>query len=284
MKKRITYEPGMRFGRLVLVERAEDQVSANGKHKTVWLCKCDCGNYKKVTVSHLGDGHTLSCGCLNSELSKQRYMDRHFIHGYSEHPIYITYKHMIDRCYKPNTKNYSLYGGRGIEICDEWFDPTNFNNPEKFKNFFNWSIINGFAPGLQIDRIDPNGNYCPENCRWANKLTQANNKRVTRYVEFNGEMYPISSLAYILGVNPQDFYDWLYYRDFNINALTKVINTPYGPHRVLVDRNGNIVPTNALWFISKTGEFISQNDYTDPEPIPALYVMDQRGFITGPMI
>ncbi len=282
--KRRTYEPGMRFGMLTLIKPAEDQVSASGSHKKVWLCKCDCGNYKKVTVSHLGDGHTLSCGCLNSKLSSQRITERQTIHNLSRSGIYIAYRHMIDRCYRPNTKNYHNYGGRGIIICNEWFNPNNINDIEKFRNFYNWSILNGYKDGLTIDRIDPNGNYEPSNCRWVTKLTQANNKTDTKYIEFNGELLPISTLAYILGVNPHDFYNWLYARNFDISALTRTFQTPTGPITHLIDRNGNIVPTNVLWFISNKGEYIAQNDYTDPESRPVFYNIGNNGFITGPLI
>lgn len=282
------YLPGTRFGRLTVIERAPDWVSPNNpkaKHKLVYKCKCDCGNIVNVMATHLASGHTLSCGCLNKELSDKRTsIGLRFIHGFSEHPIYISYKHMIDRCYNPNDSDYINYGARGIKICDEWYNPNNRNDVDKFREFFNWSMINGWKEGLSIDQINVDGNYEPSNCRWINIYGQANNKRDTRYVEYDGEMYPLSTLAYLLGVNPHDFYNWLYYRNFDIGYYLRDINTPYGPRRVLVDRNGNIVPINALWFVSKTGEYIAQQDYTDPEPTPALYYTDSRGFITGPMV
>ena len=281
------YEPGTRFGKLTVIGRAPDWVSPNNpkaKHKLMYYCKCDCGNTTIVMATHLASGHTISCGCVNRAIHRQRMIDMHFVHGFANHPLYSIYDNMISRCYNSKNSQYYTYGARGITVCKEWYDPENPRSLETFREFYNWSIINGYKEGLTLDRINVNGNYEPSNCRWTNLQTQANNKRDTRYIEYDGEIYPLSTLAYLLGVNAHDFYNWLYYRNFDIGYYLKDINTPYGPHRVLVDRNGNIVPTNALWFISKTGEFISQNDYADPEPIPALYVMDQRRFITGPMI
>ncbi len=281
---RINYTPGMRFGRLVLIERIKKQVSANGSYKLVWLCKCDCGNFKEVTASHLGDGHCKSCGCLNSELSSQRMTNRRLIHGLSTHPIYIAWRHMIDRCYKDYASNYINYGAKGITICDDWFDINNFNNQEKFKNFYNWSIINGWKPNLEIDRIDVNGNYEPSNCRWVTKITQANNKRDTKYIELDGIIYPISILAYILGIDSDYFYNWLYDRGFNINCIIKTIDTPIGLRRYFTDLNGNIIPTNIVYFTLKNREYVSQTDYIDSEPMYLCYNIDKNGFITGPLI
>ena len=116
MSERISYKPGMKFGMLTLIEPAPDQVSASGKHKKVWVCRCDCGNYKNVTATHLKDGHTTSCGCLNSKLSSQRITERNTIHNLSRHPIYIVYDNMINRCFNKNNGNYNIYGGRGITI------------------------------------------------------------------------------------------------------------------------------------------------------------------------
>ena len=273
------YEPGTRFGKLVVIDRAPDWISPTNpkaKHKIRYHCKCDCGNETIVMATHLASGHTISCGCVNRAIHSQRMTNMHLVHGYANHPIYIIYDNMVARCYNPNATKYHAYGGRGIKICKEWYDPEHPRSLETFREFFNWSMLNGYKEGLTIDRINVDGDYTPDNCRYVNSQT--------RYIEFNGELYPISTLAYVLGVNPHDFYNWLYYRNFDISALTKTFQTPLGPITHLIDRNGNIVPTNVLWFVSKNGEYIAQNDYVEPEPTLVFYNIGENGFITGPLI
>ena len=101
--------------------------------------------------------------------------------------IYSIWRGMKQRCYNPSCKEYKIYGGRGINICEEW---TNKENGSK--NFYNWARSNGYRFNLSIDRIDPDGNYCPENCRWATSKQQGNNKRNTIKIEFDGKIKPIS--------------------------------------------------------------------------------------------
>lgn len=107
-------------------------------------------------------------------------------------PWYNSYRSMMSRCYNPNTANYKLYGGRGIKVCDEWFD---------IENFEKWVEESNFKKGLTLDRIDTNGNYEPSNCRWATKAQQANNKTNTIVIEWNGEAHTISEWAKITGIN-----------------------------------------------------------------------------------
>lgn len=274
MSNRIHYTPGMRFGRLTLIEKCNPE-SSNKYHHSIWLCKCDCGNFVKVSSTHLRDGHTRSCGCIKKE--------GHPIHGYSDHTLYNIHRNMKRRCYSPKSGDYSRYGGRGITICKEWYNPQK-PNVETFREFFNWSIINGWKPGLQIDRIDVNGNYCPENCRYVPQHMNCNNRRDTRYIELDDIIYPISILAYILGIDSDYFYNWLYDRGFNINCIIKTIDTPIGPRRYFTDLNGNIIPTNIVYFTLRNGEYVSQIDYIDPEPMYLCYNIDKNGFITGPLI
>ena len=99
---------------------------------------------------------------------------------------------MKKRCNYPNASEYENYGGRGISVCEEW--------SISFQNFYDWAINNGWSRELTIDRIDTDGNYCPENCRWANVETQMNNTTKNHYIEYNGNTYTLSTLSKHLNI------------------------------------------------------------------------------------
>lgn len=174
-----------RFGRLVVIERAPNNAEAQAR----WKCKCDCGNEVIVSSGHLRSGHSKSCGCLARERSSKY----HLTHGMKGTRIFSVYNGMKGRCYNPNDRKYPRYGGRGISMCEEWR-----NNPS---SFFDWAFSNGYRDGLSIDRIDNNGNYSPENCRWADDITQANNKSTNHIYEHNGEKKTIAEWSRELGLS-----------------------------------------------------------------------------------
>ena len=157
---------GQRFGRLVVVERAEN--SADGRAR--WLCRCDCGQSKTVLGEHLKKGRTKSCGCAKSESSSKRFKK----HGGRNSKLYRIWSNMKDRCNNPDCKVYSDYGGRGIKVCKEWIDD--------FSAFQKWALANGYKEGLTIDRKDNDKGYSPDNCRWTDRKIQGNNKRNCRYI------------------------------------------------------------------------------------------------------
>lgn len=111
--------------------------------------------------------------------------------------IYKAHSAMKDRCKNPSNKKYAIYGGRGIKVCDEWLGENGFIN------FYNWSMKNGYADGLSIDRIDPNGNYEPSNCRWTDYKTQSNNTSRNRYITYNGKTQTMAQWADELGISYQ---------------------------------------------------------------------------------
>ena len=168
---------GTRFGRLTVksVKRGRFKCGAS-----YWLasCKCDCGKTKDVAVGNLKNGLTKSCGCLNRELTARRSTKHGLCRPGHRHPLYYVWWTMIQRCSNPKTEMFHAYGGRGISVCDEWRNSS--------KSFFDWALSHGYRRGLSIDRIDSNGNYCPENCRWATAIQQANNQRTNHMITING--------------------------------------------------------------------------------------------------
>jgi len=169
---------GRRFGRLLVVERA-----ANRKKHVYWRCKCDCGNEVEVRGDALTRGPTVSCGCYHDEIVTK--------HGMWQTSIYRIWRSMLGRCENPNAHAYELYGGRGIKICDAWHD---------FQAFYD-DI--GKRPGdnYTLDRINNDGDYCPENCRWATWKQQSRNRSNNRIIEFDGERRCVSEWASITGIN-----------------------------------------------------------------------------------
>jgi hypothetical protein len=151
---------GMRFGRLSVIERAEN----NAHHQTMWRCICDCGNEVIIRGINLTSGNTTSCGCYHSE----RVIESHSKHGYSNGKLYNVWRSIKDRCNNIRSKAWKYYGGRGIKVCEEW------NQPEAF---IEWAVTNGYKDGLTIDRIDNNKGYEPSNCRWVDMKTQNRNHR-----------------------------------------------------------------------------------------------------------
>lgn len=178
---------GRRFGRLTVVE-VDQRGCADNDYVTTWKCVCDCGNMITTRTACLRRGYTQSCGCLRSELSAQRTTK----HNGKDTRLYAIWKGMRGRCNNPNVRCYGRYGGRGIHVCDEWND---------FVAFRDWSNTHGYAEDLTIDRIDNNKDYSPDNCRWVDLITQANNKRNNCHVVYKGKTYTLAQLQALTGVN-----------------------------------------------------------------------------------
>lgn len=153
---------GERYGKLVCICPS----SKNARSGKYWICICDCGNETEVLRGNLLKGNTISCGCVQKESQRLNGL-KSFKHGYTilREGTYITWEAMRGRCNNPNSDWYHRYGGRGIKICERWND---------FQNFLD--DMGERPEGKTIDRIDPDGDYKPSNCKWSTPKEQSNNK------------------------------------------------------------------------------------------------------------
>ena len=157
---------GQKYGRITFVKPTGKR--GNGG-LVVWLCRCDCGAEIEARPDLVISGHTKSCGCLSAENKSKTCISRNTTHNMAwKHKLYGRWCGMHRRCKDEKCKSFSDYGGRGIRVCDEWSD---------YKTFYDWAIVNGFDECLEIDRINNDGNYCPENCRFITKQENCKNKR-----------------------------------------------------------------------------------------------------------
>lgn len=178
---------GLRFGRLTVIRKTDQRGPDGG---IIYECLCDCGKNCFVWGNKLTrKSHSAkrSCGCLHDET--------HPKHGGSKTTLFHKWTGMQDRCYNRKSKQYPDYGGRGISVCEEWRD--------SFAVFRDWAIANGYQEGLSIDRINVNGNYCPENCRWITMSEQQKNKRNVKQITWNGETHTLPEWSIILGIKYQ---------------------------------------------------------------------------------
>jgi hypothetical protein len=183
---------GKRFGRILCLRISH---SNNGLY---WECLCDCGNKSLVLGRSLRSGATKSCGCGSLEAARKNCKSgrdkksHHFPFG---RKLKALYRNMISRCEDPTNKRWENYGGRGIKICREW--------RKNRRLFYKWAIENGCKPGLSIDRIDVNGDYEPENCRFGDNFIQQNNTTRNHFVTWQDKTLTIAQWARVFGVRNQ---------------------------------------------------------------------------------
>lgn len=185
---------GQRFGHLVVIcfdhKIQKTTSSGNIDRKYYWKCRCDCGNTTVVCRNNLKNGSIISCGCKWKEWL---YSSARKTHGKKPRRLFSCWANMIQRCENPNSTSYRNYGSKGITVCKKWR-----NSYEAFRD---WALANGWSEELEIDRIDPRGNYTPSNCRWVDETTQARNRLSgVAPMTLNGETKLMVEWAEITGI------------------------------------------------------------------------------------
>jgi hypothetical protein len=213
--RRIVVKKGDEYGRLKIVKEVE-------KYKGIrsFECLCSCGLAKTITLHNLRNGVTKSCGCLLYE-TRVKNGQRKYTHGHARQKsrTYHTWLAMKLRCLNEKHLAYNRYGGRGIKICKEWFS---------FENFL--KDMGERPEGKSLDRIDNDGDYCKENCRWATAKEQANNRKQTKIFSLEGKEYSIPEMSKFLNV-PSQFLRNRLNANWDVN---EIINTPKQSKKISV--------------------------------------------------
>lgn len=204
---------GQRFGRLTVLGRRPSDKSGRIR----WECLCDCGNKTIVAGTRLRKGASKSCGCYQRDAVRAH----NLTHGETRQKpgeqriprIYRIWANMKTRCNNPNTPYYDRYGGRGIRVCPEWTD--------SFEAFHAWAISAGYDDAKEIDRIDNDGDYTPENCRWVPHEAQQNNKENTVRITHAGQTRTLSEWAAITGLKSKTIWQRLQRGKTPEEALTQ---------------------------------------------------------------
>lgn len=201
---------GKKFGRWTVQYRTTDYIEANGAKRVRYHCVCDCGNEADVISGSLSKGLSRSCGCLQRDFMKSGNAKRK--HGETGTRLYRIWKGLNNRTHNPNNPKYARYGERGIGVAEEW------RGENGFTVFKEWALSNGYDDNLSIDRINNDGDYCPQNCRWVNNKAQANNTSVNRRIEVDGTERTIAEWIEYLGISKWKLY---YHTDDEIKEVIK---------------------------------------------------------------
>ncbi len=189
---------GKRFGKLVAIERDIT------KKRVYWICQCDCGSIKSIMSTHLRSGASTSCGCYQKECASKA----NKTHGMTHTSLHNRWKAIRQRCTNPKDSRYKNYGNRGITLCEEW------NN---FERFAKWSLENGYQDGLELDRIDNDKGYFPENCRWCKSIINNHNRRNTAKIDG----IPLQDFAKMYQMD----YKIVHYRYYRLKKFNQEITT-----------------------------------------------------------
>ena len=213
---KLEIKQGDKFGSLEIIKETERVRLPSGQYNRVFLCKCKCGNEKEVRLLHIVRGRIKSCGLCSrkSDIDNPK--------------LYRVWKSMKERCYLESYIRANRYSKRGIKVCNEWL--------YSYNNFKEWALNNGYNQSLRIDRIDNNGDYEPNNCRFVTNKDNCNNREITFKVNYNGEEVAFMTLMDKLNIE-QRHYPAIRSRIKRGWEHNKAINTPI--------KNGNYKTTNA---------------------------------------
>lgn len=186
-QKKTILPEGARYGKLTVLENLPPE-----KGLAMAAVRCDCGKVFKTPSSFVKSGRITSCKCAKRTQNGETYINGKTTHLYG---IYLSMKH---RCNKASDKHFRYYGGRGISVCKEW--------NASFGAFLTWARANGYADGLSIERIDNDGNYCPENCKWVPRSEQSKNRRNVIRISYHGETRILSEWIRLLNIDKSRYY------------------------------------------------------------------------------
>lgn len=208
---------GKIFGELTVISRG---LSTN--NNTYWLCKCSCGKEKEIARTNLRSGDIRSCGCKTSEFLSKALRGKYIIHGQAcnnkPSPEWRAWFGAFSRCYNKYNPSYKRYGGRGIKVCSRW--------KESFQNFFD-DMGPKPSPKHSLDRVNNNGDYSPDNCRWSSAKEQQNNRSNNRLISFNGKTKTLTAWAEEVGVRRDTLWRRIVVQEWSIErALTTATIPP----------------------------------------------------------
>lgn len=199
MAKRLDFKliQGNKYNMLTILSEADPHTTSGGNKHRVANCICDCGTKCSIRISPILSGTTKSCGCYSRRLASDSAKVRNTKHGSYSKPEYNVYRAMLKRCLNANNKAYKDYGGRGITVCERWM--------QSYENFI---TDMGERPSnlYSIDRINVDGNYEPDNCRWATRSEQARNQRNNVLITYDGETKCVSEWALTVGISVSALY------------------------------------------------------------------------------
>ena len=198
---------GMKFGRWTVIGGSERHTKPCGQKEIMYLCQCECGKKSKVRKSQLLRGKSKSCGCLSADAARERA----YKHGMSNSKIRSVHNAMKQRCDNPNNHAYIRYGGRGIIYSQDWVT----------LNGFLKDMLHSYKEGLSLERVDVNGNYCKENCKWISMDEQARNKRNSIKIEVGGKLLNMAQISKLTGINYNTLRNWYYTR--GVDYIRKIV-------------------------------------------------------------
>lgn len=221
---------GRKYGMLTIISE-KSPIKVNGQNKRIVLCQCDCGNIVETRLWYLSSGEKQSCGCLKRSQN-----------GFGTTRLCKVWNGMHRRCENPKATSYERYGGRGIKVCDAW------SGKDGFMAFREWALANGYKEGLTIDRIDVNGWYSPDNCRWATYKEQNNNQTDNHWVTYKGKTHTISEWSDITGISQAKIAVRLNKLNYSIGEALE-----YEPHKIKHHRIRKVIQLD-----KNTGEILAE--------------------------